>query len=417
MTRDQVRTITSGAAGNIIEWFDFAVYGYLAAVMGQLFFPSEDAFVSTIAAFGSFAAGYLMRPIGGAVFGYIGDRFGARSVLLWSVLMMGGASCLIALLPTYETIGVAAPVALIILRMVQGFSVGGEFTGSIVYLVETADDDRRGFFGATSNTGAVLGFLVGSGVAALLANLLDAEQMASWGWRLPFACGVLIAAAAFVMRTVGLETAEHEPGSVHDRNPVWHAVRDHWRDILRIAGLVVSANVAFYMMFVYAISLLTDRYHADKATTLDINTLNMALMAGFVLLAGWLADRLGRRPMILGTAAALVLLSTPLMWLMYHDNPTMIFLGQLGFAAICAGGLGVNPVTLVEIVPRGVRCTVISVGYNLTLAIFGGTTPVVAAWLVGETDLPLAPEIYLIILGLITFAVGWRLPETRGKPL
>ena len=315
---DRAKTILSGAAGNIVEWFDFAVYGYLAAIIGHNFFPSEDPFVSTVAAFGTFAAGYLMRPIGGAFFGYIGDRYGERVVLLWSVLMMGGASGLIAIMPTYAEIGYFASIGLVMLRMIQGFSVGGEFTGSIVYLVKSARRSQRGIVGATANTGAILGFLVGSGVAAILTTTLSSEDMHQWGWRIPFAIGVLIAGLAFFMRTGGLTSGEEEEeddGTAQeieeedDDISVGHALKHYWPIILKFLPLVAATNIAFYAMFTFSIDFMSTHYHVKESLVLDINTLNMGLMALFILLGGWLADKLGRKPVLLLTMGSLVVLS------------------------------------------------------------------------------------------------------------
>ncbi|WP_158965059.1 MFS transporter [Chachezhania sediminis] len=425
---DRAKTILSGAAGNVVEWFDFAIYGYLATIIGHNFFPSEDPFVSTVAAFGTFAAGYLMRPVGGAVFGYIGDRWGEKVVLIWSVVMMGGASGLIAILPTYDTAGYFASIGLVVLRMIQGFSVGGEFTGSIVYLVKSARTSQRGIVGATANTGAIIGFLIGSGVAAVLTTTLTQAEMAAWGWRLPFAIGVLIAALAFLMRSGGLNSAENieneiteealsEEDLAEENVPIMVALKHHWTVILKFLPLVAAANIAFYAMFTFAVDFMSSHYHVKESLVLDINTLNMGMMALFTIVAGWLADKLGRKPVLLLTYGSLALFSLPLSWLMFHTNPMLIFLGQLGFAAICGFGLGVNPVMLVEWAPKRARNTVISIGYNITLAVFGGTTPMVATWLIKEFKSPLSPIVYLVTFGAVAFVIALFSKESRGKHL
>ena len=414
----RLKSIVSGSVGNVLEWFDFAIYGYFASVIGQNFFPSDDPTVSTVAAFGGFAAGYFVRPLGGAFFGHVADRFGTRIVLIWSVLLMGCASLLIALLPNYDAIGVWAPVLLVGLRMMQGFSVGGEFSGSVVYLVERAPRDRRGFVGSTATTGSVAGFVLGSGVAALLSSVLSDDQVASWGWRLPFILGSVVAVSALFLRRGTLE-AESAPdgGHPHDELPLIKAFRDHWREILRLAGLVSCTNVAFYAMFVFAVDLMKSRFHVEASTSLDINTLNMAIMCLIILGAGWLSDRIGRKPLLFVESVGLVLLTVPLSTLMFHTEPAMIFLGQLGFALLVGIGLGLNPATVVENTEPQVRNTVISVGYNITLAVFGGTTPLVASWLLRETDNILSPELYIIFFGLVGLGATLTLRETRGCDL
>ncbi len=418
--KPHLSVVISGAAGNLIEWFDFAVYGYLAVVMGQNFFPSDDPSISMIAAFSAFAAGYLCRPLGGAFFGYLGDKYGEKVVLVSSVLAMGAASGLIAIMPTYESIGVWAAVGLTVLRMVQGFSVGGEFTGSIVFLVKAAPVKQRGFIGSTSNAGAILGFIVGSAVVALLSTLLSNDQLASWGWRIPFAAGFVISIIVLLMRARSLTTSA-EPVARDDaedqESPFFKTVLQNWRVMLQVATLVACANIAFYAMFVYAVDLLSSRFGVASSLALDINTGNMVLMAGFILLGGWLSDRIGRRRVLFIAAGGLLLFPIPLAMLMYHSDPMLILLGQAGFALFAGLGMGVNPVTLVEITPSRVRNTVISLSYNITLGLFGGTTPVIAAWLVRETKSPISPEYYIMIAAALALVVVGLMREPMGHRL
>ena len=313
------------------------------------------------------------------------------------------------------------------LRMIQGFSVGGEFTGSIVYLVKSARKSHRGIVGATANTGAIIGFLVGSGVAAILTTTLSADAMHQYGWRIPFACGVLIAGLAFFMRTGSLSESDDEEEDIdlsaelgeeeEEDISVLDALKHHWRIILKFLPLVAATNIAFYAMFTFAVDFMSTHYHVKESMVLDINTLNMGLMAVFIVLGGWLADKLGRKPVLLMMTGSLIVLSLPFSWLMFHTDPKMIFLGQLGFAFICGIGLGVNPVTLVEWAPRNARNTVISVGYNITLAVFGGTTPVVAAWMIRESGSVFSPILYIMAFAIVAFIIVLRTKETRGKHL
>ncbi len=409
------QSVVAGAIGNVMEWFDFAVYGYFAPVIGKQFFPSDDPVSSLLAAFGAFAAGFLARPIGSAFFGRMGDRHGRRSVLRTSVCLMGTSTLLLGLLPTYSTAGVAAPILLVLLRIAQGFSVGGEFTGSIIYMVERAPMGRRGFIGAWANFGATAGFLLGSGMGALLSALCSDEALLRWGWRLPFLFGVTIAAMAFVFRR-GLE----EDHIIRDRaagSPVVEALRTEWRTMLRIGGIVLMSNVAFYMMFVYITTFLSDQVGVPMAEALEIDTVSMIILLLVILAAGWLSDRVGRKPVLLAASIGCFMFAIPLFMAIEHPDPWWIFTGQCGFALLVGLSFGTNPATLVEITGANLRCSTISIAYNMTLAIFGGTTPIVAAWLISRTDDTLTPAYYVMGMAVITTAVVLSLRETAHQAL
>src|SRR5262245_61634895 len=250
-----VRLIAAGTVGNIMEWYDFAVYGYFAATIGRHFFPSADPVTSLIAAFGVFAAGFLMRPLGGALFGHIGDRVGRKAALTISVLAMAVPTFLIGVLPGYATFGPAAAVLLVLLRMVQGLSVGGEYTTSIVFLVEGAGRKHRGFAGSWSGFGAVGGILLGSAVGALVTLTLSQDQVNRWGWRLPFLAGLFVGLAGLYVRQ-HLPEAHKPKGHAPGRSPVWEALRSHWRTILHIALLNFVNGVGFYVAYVYLVTYM-----------------------------------------------------------------------------------------------------------------------------------------------------------------
>ncbi len=404
------KSIFAGTIGNIMEWFDFAVYGFFAPVIGRQFFPNEDPVTSLLAAFGVFASGFLARPLGAAFFGHLGDRYGRGVVLKSSVILMGVSTGLLGLLPSYAAIGLAAPVLLTLLRIAQGFSVGGEYTGSVIYLVEHAPAGRRGLVSGWSGFGAVAGFLLGSAVGALISAVLPDEALHAWGWRLPFLLGVSIAGlAVFFRRGLG-------PGETVDRGsgrlPLAAAVRTQWRAMLRIAGLILMANVGFYMMFVYVTTFLSEQVGVPMAEALEIDTAAMCVLMVIVPLAAWLSDRVGRKPILVIASVGCLLLAVPLFFAIQHDHPALILGGQLGFALLIGLAFGANPVTLVEITPPRYRCTTISVAYNITLAIFGGTTPLVAAWLIHQTGETLVPAYYLVAMAAVTTGVVLTLRET-----
>ena len=398
-----------------MEWFDFAVYGYFAPVIGREFFPEDDPVVSMLAAFGVFASGFLARPVGAAFFGHLGDRQGRAVVLRVSVVLMGMATFGMGLLPNYAMIGAAAPVLLTLLRLAQGFSVGGEYTGSVVYLVEAAPKGRRGLVSGWTNVGAVAGFLLGSAVGAVLTRLCDADQLAAWGWRIPFLIGVTIAlAAAFFRRSL----EDEAPSSAsEDGSPVLEAVRTEWRTMLRVAAVILTANVGFYMMFVYVTTYLSEQVGIEEARALEVDTLAMCALLAIVPAAGWLSDRIGRKPVLLTASIGVLVLSVPLLEAIRHQDPLWILAGQVGFAVLIGLAFGANGAAIVEMTRSRLRCSTISVAYNFCLAIFGGTTPLVAAWLISQTHDDMTPAYYLMGMAVVTTVALLPLRETAWDEL
>jgi MHS family proline/betaine transporter-like MFS transporter len=406
-----VRLIAAGTAGNVMEWYDFAVYGYFAATIGRHFFPLDDATTSLIAAFGVFAAGFLMRPLGGAVFGHIGDHIGRKAALTISVLAMAIPTFLIGILPGYAVLGPAAAVLLVILRMVQGLSVGGEYTTSIVFLVEGAGRNHRGFAGSWSGFGAVGGILLGSAVGALVSLTLSQDEVHDWGWRLPFLAGLFVGLAGLCVRRHLPEPCK-PTGHGGGRSPLWEALRSQWRTIMRIGLLNVVNGVGFYIAFVFLVTYMQTVGGLSEAAALEINTISMLALLAMFPLAGWLSDRVGRLPLLVAGIGGLLMLSWPLFWALHHPSSvSWNFAGQLGFAVFIGLFGGALPVTMVETTPRAVRCSAISVGYNLCVGVLGGLTPLVATWLIQRTHDDLAPAYYVMAAALISLVAAVSLPR------
>jgi len=402
-TNTNRKTIIAGIIGNVMEWYDFAIYGYFAPIIGAHFFPSDDATTSVIAAFGVFAAGFLMRPFGSIVFGHIGDKIGRKAALTLSVILMAIPTFLIGVLPDYVAIGIAAPALLVTMRLLQGLSVGGEYTTSIVFLVEHAPKNRRALTGCWSIWGAVAGVLLGSAIGALISNLLTAEEISAWGWRVPFLLGIAIGLSGlYIRRHVMEETTLKED---RPKSPVIEAFRTEWRTMLQIAGFNVVNAVGFYMIFVYAVTWLKETAHVTTARALDINSLNMFLMLLMIPLAALMADRFGRKVVLMSAMIGIVLFSYPLFWLMHHGSDGMTFLGQFGFAFLISMIFGSYPTMMVDMVAPRLRVSTISIGYNLSLGILGGTTPMVAAYLVARTHVDLSPAFYLMGAALVSLLV------------
>ena len=395
--------------GNLLEWYDFAIYGYFAAAIGRHFFPHQDPVAQLLSAFGVFAVGYLMRPVGGALIGHIGDRFGRRAALTFSVVAMAIPTFLIGLLPGYATIGLAAPVALTLLRMVQGLSVGGEYTSSMVFLVEHAPERRRGLMGALASCGATAGILLGSAVGAGFAATMSSAALEAWGWRIPFLLGLVVGIAGYVLRRHVQETL---PTERPQRAPIVETLRDHWWVVLGIAGLSAFFAAGFYVTFVYLVSWLQTADGIAPARALEINSFSMAVVLPITIAAGWLSDRTGRKPFLLLATILGFVAALPLWWMMHHPSAELAQLGQLGLVLIVGLFVGALPAAMVECAPPSVRCTAVALGYNVTLGVIGGLTPLVAAWLVERTGDELAPAFLIMATAVISFLVILRMPET-----
>lgn len=409
------RTVLAGLAGNVLEWYDFGVYGYFAAAIGRQFFPVEDRTASLIASFGVFAIGFLARPLGGLVFGYVGDRFGRRAAVIASVVLMVIPTCLMAFLPNYAAIGMAAPALLILLRLAQGLAVGGEYTTSMVLLVEEALPSRRGRVGSFAPIGATGGLLLGSAVGAGLTALLSPEAMGSWGWRLAFLVGLVIGLVVFLIR----RRLPREPGLVPIRpaqSPLADALRTQKTAILKIIGLNLANGIGFYLCFVYVTTWLQQVVGVAPAVALLFNSAALIALMLVTPVLGVLSDRFGRKPLLLAGCVGLVIGVVPLFWLMRQGSTPAILAGLLGCTALLACLAGAGPAFMVEAFPKHVRCSGLAIGYNLALSIFGGTVPMVAVFLTAATGSSLAPAAYLALAAV--FSVGAVLlirPEAEAR--
>ena len=407
MQAGRTRTvIAAGAIGNVLEWYDFAIYGYFASAIGRTFFPREDPVAQLLSAFGIFAIGFLMRPVGGALVGHIGDKLGRRAALTFSVAAMAIPTFLVGVLPGYQVLGMAAPIVLTLLRMLQGLSVGGEYTTSIVFMVEHAPPGRRGMIGAMGCCGAVGGILLGSATGALLTDALPTEDMEAWGWRIPFLLGLVVGLAGFFLRR-GLDEGAVPRAS---RSPIRETVRHHRLLLARLAALSVFNAVSFYLIFVYIVSWLQLADGIAPAHALQVNSLSMLVLLPCMVAMGAVSDRVGRKPILLAATALAFLSAVPLFWLMHSDRHLYIQLGQLGFVLSVGMFLGTQPTLMVEEVPAAIRCTAIALGYNVTLGVIGGVSPLVATWLVERTEDQLAPAYMIMAASAISFlaVLGYR---------
>jgi MHS family proline/betaine transporter-like MFS transporter len=414
------RAITAGVIGNVLEWYDFGVYGYLVPTISALFFPAGDPTISLLLTFAVFGVGFVMRPVGSIVFGIYGDRKGRRKALSAVIFVMAISTFAIGLLPTYAQVGIAAPILLVVVRLFQGLSTGGEFGGSSAYIVEYAPQHRRGYFGSFQLVGVASGFLLGSLTAALLNSALSADDRLSWGWRLPFLFGIAVGLVGAYMRwhisDTPIYTEIEEEGAVA-KSPLADALVRHPRETLLAFGSTLYNTVAYYIALIYMINYIVTVGKLPQGYALWISTGSLAVMIALLPGLGALSDRIGRRPLMLGSCAAFVVLGVPFFWLASSGNLALTILGQLlmmvcyaPYAATCAS-------FLTEITSTRVRYTSMSIGYNVAVAVFGGFAPFIATWLVRETGSPYAPAAYLIGSALITGFVVLRTRETAFTPL
>lgn len=402
------RVIAAGVVGNVLEWYDFALFGVLAPVIATHFFPSADPVAGLINSYAVFAIGFLARPLGGVIFGNIGDRFGRRQALVLSVTLMAIPTSLMGLLPTYQEVGVLAPILLTLLRIVQGISTGGEFSGSIIFLVEQAPGHRRGFYGSVANFGAMIGGLLGAAVGWLMSEILPPEAMQDWGWRVLFFTGILVGLFGLWAR-VGVPDTPIFAALAANQGLQPRPLRTAWRHerwpMAVAIGLNWSASVAYYVVFVWFVGNMSEVIGLSYQTALGVST--FGLVAGLLatLAIGHLSDVIGHKRMLVAGSVATAILSVPLLTLAATGTLAAVTLAQLGLALLAAVFLGTLPAVYVSLHGPAVRSTALSVSYNMALALFGGTAPLIATLLVKATGWPAAPGLYLVLTALVCLAL------------
>lgn len=377
--------IMAGFVGNVVEWYDFALYGYMASVLSTLYFPSENHVASMLATYGAFAAGFLMRPLGSAVFGWLGDTIGRSKTMLLSVSLMFLPTLAIGVLPGYEVIGLAAPILLVLIRLVQGLSVGGEFSSSVTYLVETAARDHRGRSGSWANQGAIAGMTLGAGLAALVSNVFPDQVLHDWAWRLPFLFGGVIGGVAILLRRhLGESPAfTHHQAHSEPRSPLKMAFTRHRMEMLQATALASVYGVFFYIPMVYLPNWIATHTGMGLDVAMRLNLVALLLVAPLIYLSAWVGDCCIQRTRWIMMAFIAAAVSTyPVLMMLTSENPWLIGLGQWMLLAFLAVPLGAAPTVFVEMFPPEDRLTGYSISYNIGLGVIGGTTPMVATWLI-----------------------------------
>lgn len=414
------RAIAAGTIGNILEYYDFAIYASLTPIIAPLFFPTQDPALAFLAAFGAYAVGFLARPLGGFVFGHFGDKVGRRTTLAAAVIMMAVSTLLIGILPTYATIGLLAPILLVVARLVQGFSAAGEWGGSAVFMVEYAPENRRGLFGSMQQFGVAAGFLAGLLVAALLTNVVPEEVVSGWAWRIPFIAGLLIGIVGLYLRLRLEDTpnfqALEETNEV-ERAPLLTMVRTNYKELLIIMGFTALWGSAYHLFTAYMPTYISENIGFSLSSSLAFNAVGLASFVLLIPPMGWLSDKVGRKPMLVGAALGFVVLTYPIFLLLSQATVISVVLALLAIALLLAVFSGPGPAALVELFPTKIRYSALGVGYNLSVTIFGGTAPFIATLLTSRTDSALSPSFYAIFTALITLVAVVSMRETYKAPL
>ncbi|WP_190139971.1 glycine betaine/L-proline transporter ProP [Streptomyces longispororuber] len=419
------RAVKAAALGNAMEWFDFGVYSYIAVTLGKVFFPSGNPTAQLLSTFGAFAAAFLIRPLGGMVFGPLGDRVGRQKILALTMIMMAAGTFAIGLIPSYATIGVWAPVLLLAARLVQGFSTGGEYAGASTFIAEYAPDKRRGFLGSWLEFGTLAGYIGGAGLVTLMTALLSTDDLLSWGWRVPFLIAGPMGLIGLYLRLRLEETpafaAQLEKAHADERTREKVRLRDlvtsQWRALLLCVGLVLVFNVTDYMLLSYMPTYLTSEMKYDETHGLLVVLAVMALMMCVQPFAGALTDRVGRRPVIAAGCAGFLLLSAPALLLIRTGSLWAIALGMAALGLLLVCFTASMPSALPALFPTKVRYGSLSIGFNISVSVFGGTTPLVVTALIGATGDRMMPAYYMMAAAVVGGFAVWRMAESAGRPL
>ncbi len=416
------RVVTASFIGTTIEWYDFFLYGTAAAlVFDKLFFTSLDPFAAKMASFATYAVGFFARPVGGIVFGHFGDKLGRKSMLVTTLMLMGVATFLIGCLPSYSTIGVAAPVLLVLLRFVQGFGVGGEWGGAVLMAVEHGHESRRGFHASWVQAGVPVGLLLATAVFRLSSSSMSEEQFMAWGWRIPFLLGILLLLVGLFIRLKIMESplfAEAKAADPGPPMPILAVLRDHPRNVLLAMGARFAENAFFYIFTVLVLSYGTQQLGMDKNVFLNGVLIASAVQLVMIPWFGSLSDAVGRRPVYLGGALFLMLFAFPFFWMVDTKSPLLISLaviiGLIGHSAM----YGPQAAFFSELFGTRVRYSGASLGYQLASPLAGGLAPLIATNLLQESGgQPWPVAVYLVLMAVITLVSVWLAEETSRKRL
>jgi len=414
--RAQVRRAAlASSIGTTIEWYDFFLYNTAAAlVFPHLFFPAATPYAGAMASFATYAVGFVARPLGAAIFGHWGDRIGRKATLIVTLLVMGISSAIVGILPGTAAIGAAAPLILVLLRLVQGLAIGGEWSGSVLIAMEWGDQRKRGLLGSFAQLGVPMGLVLGTGGMTLLSVTLSTEQFNAWGWRIPFLFSLVLVGVGLLVRLSILETpmfAKLTEERKTARIPVADAIRQHWREILLSAGLRFSEQMPFYLFTTFVLTYVVSRHEFTKTFVLK------AVLAGAVCelvaipLFSHLSDRHGRKRIYLTGSILTGLIAYPYFAVLSHGGAGLIFLAVVASLFIHGLQYGPQAALIAENFPTHLRYGGAGLGYQLASVFAGGPAPLIATWLLHKTGTPYAISAYIVFAAVVTVACGLALPN------
>lgn len=415
-TQNALRIISAASIGTILEWYDFSLFAFLTPLLASLFFPHENKFTALMMTYAIFAIGFFVRPLGAVIFGHLGDRVGRKKALLFSILLMSLPTFCMGLLPTYQQAGLVAPLLLIILRICQGLSAGGEATGAILFALESVSVKNRGFLSGLLWSMTGVGMLLGSFAALCIQHF----SQYAWLWRVPFLLGILTGLVGYFVRrrTEESQLFKHvlATGALATF-PLWEGIKKYKAEMCHIVGAFILSAMITYMVFIFMPTYAADIIGLPRMTTNIIATITLILVTFLLPLGGYLSDVIGRKNCLRWSALGFVLLSYPLFNLIAKGSLSGFIIAEIIFVILAAGFQGTVTIAMLEQLPTRVRYTVMAVGYNISYSLFGGTAPLVAGYLVKLTGNNAAPGLYLATGALIAIAATNRLRETFRSQL